>query len=63
MGVEPRSEAMEKYDIVVVMSTIMPSWWKSRFPLGRCDTQTSTRQHRPSPLLQVLCLVRERSEH
>lgn len=34
MGVAPRSEAMEKYEIAVVARMMTASWWKSRVPLG-----------------------------
>lgn len=37
MGVEPRSEAMEKYEIVVVKRTMTAIWWNRRLPLGLCD--------------------------
>lgn len=36
MGVEPRSEAMEKYEIVVVKRTMTAIWWNRRLPLGLC---------------------------
>lgn len=35
MGVAPRSEAMEKYEMEAVVKMMMESWWNRRVPTGR----------------------------
>jgi hypothetical protein len=35
MAVEPRSEAMEKYEMAAVVRMMIGSWWKVRVPTGR----------------------------
>lgn len=34
MGVAPRSDAMEKYDMVAVVRTMTAIWWNKRVPLA-----------------------------